>query len=103
MSRAYIYMQHPETGTVATLGRLTLQGNVGEFVYAPDAVKKRSWVPDPFNYPIRAVGRMSSSIITLRWRREKISGPLQRRLAPYECLGDHWLRWKSFRGRPRCS
>ena len=32
MSRAYIYMDHPETGEVITLGRLTLKGKLGEFL-----------------------------------------------------------------------
>jgi serine/threonine-protein kinase HipA len=54
MSRAYIYMEHPETGEVVTLGRLTLNGKLGEFVYAPDHVQRGGWVPDPFNYPLRA-------------------------------------------------
>lgn len=54
MSRAYIYMQHPESGEVVTLGRLTLTGRQGEFVYAPDIVAAKTWVPDPINYPVRA-------------------------------------------------
>ncbi|MFZ4965094.1 type II toxin-antitoxin system HipA family toxin [Pseudomonas gingeri] len=54
MSRAYIYMEHPQTGEVVTLGRLTLQGKVGEFLYAPDYVASNGWVPDPINYPLRA-------------------------------------------------
>lgn len=33
MSRAYIYMEHPETGHVSTLGRLTLERGYGEFLY----------------------------------------------------------------------
>ena len=54
MSRAYIYMEHPETAEVITLGRLTLKGKVGEFLYAPDHVARGGWVPDPINYPLRA-------------------------------------------------
>lgn len=54
MSRAYIYMEHPETGAALTLGRLTLNGKMGEFVYAPDHVERGGWVPDPINYPLRA-------------------------------------------------
>ena len=54
MSRAYIYMEHPETGEVMTLGRLTLKGKVGEFLYAPDQVARGGWIPDPINYPLRA-------------------------------------------------
>jgi len=53
MSRAYIYMAHPQTGEVITLGRLTLQGKVGEFLYAPDYVASNGWIPDPINYPLR--------------------------------------------------
>jgi len=54
MSRAYIYMEHPQTGELQTLGRLTLRGAVGEFVYAPDHVAREGWVPDPVNYPLRS-------------------------------------------------
>lgn len=54
MPRAYIYMDHPETGERVTLGRLTLNGNCGEFLYAPELVKRGGWVPDPINYPLRA-------------------------------------------------
>ncbi|HEX8596844.1 MAG TPA: type II toxin-antitoxin system HipA family toxin [Pseudomonas sp.] len=54
MSRAYIYMEHPETGELLTLGRLVLRGSTGEFLYAPELVKRRGWVPDPINYPLRA-------------------------------------------------
>ncbi|WP_060483413.1 type II toxin-antitoxin system HipA family toxin [Pseudomonas sp. NBRC 111119] len=54
MQRAYIYMQHPDTGRVVTLGRLTLKGKAGEFIYAPDYVAQGHWVPDPINYPLRA-------------------------------------------------
>jgi hypothetical protein len=36
MSRAYIYMEHPDTAEMLTLGRLTLQRKSGEFIYAPD-------------------------------------------------------------------
>ncbi len=50
MSRAYIYMEDPKTKDVVTLGRLTLKGAVGEFLYAPDHVKRGGWVPDPINY-----------------------------------------------------
>ena len=32
MSRAYIYMEHPQTAEVITLGRLTLKGKTGEFL-----------------------------------------------------------------------
>ncbi|WP_268799489.1 type II toxin-antitoxin system HipA family toxin [Pseudomonas huanghezhanensis] len=53
MQRAYIYMEHPETGEVLTLGRLTLIGKTGEFIYAPDYVKRGGWVPDSINYPLR--------------------------------------------------
>jgi len=54
MSRAYIYMQHPDTGELLTLGRLTLQGGSGEFLYAPSYVESGGWVPDPIHYPLRS-------------------------------------------------
>lgn len=54
MARAYIYMEHPDTGKPLTLGRLTLTGKLGEFVYAPEHVERNGWVPDPINYPLRA-------------------------------------------------
>jgi hypothetical protein len=54
MSRAYLYMEHLETGELVTLGRLSLKGNTGEFLYAPDWVERGGWVPDPINYPLRA-------------------------------------------------
>lgn len=47
MSRAYIYMEHPETGMTVTLGRLTVNQGVGEFVYDPEYVATGGWVPDP--------------------------------------------------------
>ncbi len=53
MSRAYLYMEHPQAGEVLTLGRLTLQGKVGEFLYAPDYVASKGWGPDPINYLLR--------------------------------------------------
>ncbi|EST14479.1 hypothetical protein EDP1_1445 [Pseudomonas putida S610] len=54
MQRAYIYMEHPESGQVLTLGRLTLKGKLGEFVYAHEYVAQGGWVPDPIHYPLRA-------------------------------------------------
>lgn len=54
MQRAYIYMERPESGQVVTLGRLTLKGKMGEFVYAPDYVAQGGWVPDAVHYPLRA-------------------------------------------------
>jgi serine/threonine-protein kinase HipA len=54
MSRAYIYMECPETGETVTLGRLTLAGRTGTFVYAPEIVEAKRWVPDPIRYPLSA-------------------------------------------------
>lgn len=54
MSRAYIYMECPETGETVTLGRLTLAGRTGTFVYAPKIVDAKRWVPDPIRYPLSA-------------------------------------------------
>lgn len=53
MTRAYIYMQPPGETELVTLGRLVVKGGVGEFVYNPDYVKRRGWVPDPVHYPLR--------------------------------------------------
>lgn len=53
MGRAYIYMEHPQTGDVLTLRRLTLSQGQGEFVYDPDYVATQGWVPDPIRYPLR--------------------------------------------------
>lgn len=53
MSRAYIYMEHPETGEVVTLGRLIVVHGKGEFTYDPDYVARDGWVPDPVRYPLR--------------------------------------------------
>lgn len=52
MSRAYIYMECPETGETVTLGRLTLSGRTGTFVYVPEIVDAKGWVPDPKRYPL---------------------------------------------------
>lgn len=53
MQSAYIYMEHPETAEVLTLGRLTLHHNKpGEFVYSPAAIESGVWVPDPLRYPL---------------------------------------------------
>lgn len=53
MARAYIYLEDPETGEVFTLGRLSIEGERGEFVYDPDYVANRKWVPDSIRYPLR--------------------------------------------------
>ncbi|MDR0277246.1 MAG: type II toxin-antitoxin system HipA family toxin [Paucimonas sp.] len=53
MPSAYIYMEHPGTAEVLTLGKLTLHHNKpGEFVYSPSAIDARVWVPDPIRYPL---------------------------------------------------
>jgi serine/threonine-protein kinase HipA len=53
MSRAYIYVEDPETGEVHTLGRLSIENGQGEFIYDPDYVAGHVWVPDPIRYPLR--------------------------------------------------
>lgn len=53
MSRAYIYMQPPGEASLVTLGRLEVRGGVGEFVYNPEYVTQKGWVPDPVHYPLR--------------------------------------------------
>nr|WP_245218648.1 HipA N-terminal domain-containing protein [Stutzerimonas chloritidismutans] len=45
-------MECPETGETVTLGRLTLAGGTGTFVYAPEIVEAKRWVPDPIRYPL---------------------------------------------------
>ncbi|HCN46090.1 MAG TPA: type II toxin-antitoxin system HipA family toxin [Pseudomonas sp.] len=53
MPSAYIYMEHPQTAEVLTLGKLTLQHRQpGEFVYSPAALDAGVWVPDPIRYPL---------------------------------------------------
>ncbi len=54
MTRAYIYMQLSGTTELVTLGRLVVQDGVGEFVFSPDHVERKRWVPDPFHYPLRS-------------------------------------------------
>lgn len=53
MTRAYIYMQPPGETELVTLGRLEVKGGVGEFVYNPEHVQRKGWVPDPIHYPLR--------------------------------------------------
>lgn len=53
MTRAYIYMQPPGETELVTLGRLEVKGGVGEFVYNPEYVTQKGWVPDPIHYPLR--------------------------------------------------
>lgn len=53
MSRAYIYVEDLESTEVLTLGRLSIDNGRGEFVYDPDYVANRKWVPDPIRYPLR--------------------------------------------------
>ncbi|MDH4557865.1 type II toxin-antitoxin system HipA family toxin [Pseudomonas sp. BN417] len=52
MPSAYIYMECPITGATVTLGRLTLDGGIGTFLYAPEAVEGKYWVPDPIRFPL---------------------------------------------------
>ncbi|MFJ4110712.1 type II toxin-antitoxin system HipA family toxin [Pseudomonas sp. NPDC089758] len=54
MPSLYIYIQQPGSLEVTTLGRLTVEKGVGEFVYSPDYYKAGGWVPDPLHYPLRA-------------------------------------------------
>lgn len=52
MTSAYIYSHHPVSGEVQTLGKLTLQGGTGSFVYSPQARAGAVWIPDPITYPV---------------------------------------------------
>lgn len=53
MTRAYIYMQPPGETDLVTLGRLVVKEGVGEFVYNPEYVDRKGWVPDSIHYPLR--------------------------------------------------
>lgn len=46
MAAIYIYMQTPGSLEVLTIGRLSVENNVGEFVYNPTHVEAGGWVPD---------------------------------------------------------
>lgn len=52
MSSAYIYMECPLSGETVTLGKLTLSGGAGTFVYSPEAIQQGFWVPDPIRFPL---------------------------------------------------
>lgn len=53
MASLYIYMQHPGSHEVVTLGRVTVENGIGSFVYNPAYCETGGWVPDPFHYPLR--------------------------------------------------
>lgn len=53
MTSAYIYMQLPGEATLTTLGRLDVDKDVGVFIYNPEYVEQKGWVPDPVRYPLR--------------------------------------------------
>lgn len=53
MTRAYIYMYPPGETELVTLGRLEVKNEIGTFVYHPDYVARKGWVPDPIHYPLR--------------------------------------------------
>ncbi|MDH0732927.1 type II toxin-antitoxin system HipA family toxin [Pseudomonas sichuanensis] len=55
MTVIYLYMQMPDSLEVATIGRLSVENNVGEFVYSPAHVKAGGWVPDASRYPLRSL------------------------------------------------
>lgn len=53
MPSTYIYMEHPETAELLTLGKITLHHNkTGEFFYSAAALEANAWVPDPIRYPL---------------------------------------------------
>ncbi|OUY06862.1 type II toxin-antitoxin system HipA family toxin [Acinetobacter populi] len=47
----YLYAQLPEQIDFVTMGRLSVDNGVGQFVYAPDY--QHHWVPDEIHYPLR--------------------------------------------------
>lgn len=53
MTVIYLYMQMPGSLEVRTIGRLSVENNVGEFVYNPAHVEAGGWVPDASRYPLR--------------------------------------------------
>lgn len=53
MASVYLYMQAPGSNEVITLGRLDVKNGIGEFVYSPDWVAVKGWVPDDLRYPLR--------------------------------------------------
>ncbi|WP_205300670.1 HipA N-terminal domain-containing protein [Pantoea sp. Ap-967] len=54
MTTIYLYMQMPDSLEVATIGRLSVENNIGEFVYNPTHVDAGGWVPDASRYPLRS-------------------------------------------------
>ncbi|MBK5002277.1 type II toxin-antitoxin system HipA family toxin [Pseudomonas sp. S31] len=53
MTAIYLYMQMPDSLEVSTIGRLSVENNVGEFVYNPAHVEAGGWVADDLRYPLR--------------------------------------------------
>lgn len=49
--KIYIYAQQPEDLKFQTLGRLTVNNGVGQWIYSPSY--KGPWVPDEVHYPLR--------------------------------------------------
>lgn len=47
----YIYAQRPEDLEFQTLGRLTVENGVGQWIYSPNYTGP--WVPDEVHYPLR--------------------------------------------------
>lgn len=54
MTVIYLYMQMPDSLEVSTIGRLSVENNVGEFVYNPAHVAAGGWVPDASRYTSNA-------------------------------------------------
>lgn len=48
----YVYSQQPDILEFQTLGRLTIEDGIGQWVYSPQY--KGTWVPDEIHYPLRA-------------------------------------------------
>lgn len=48
----YVYAQRPEDLEFQTLGRLTVENGIGQWVYSPNY--RGPWVPDEVHYPLRS-------------------------------------------------
>ena len=50
--KIYVYIQSPEDLEFQTLGRLTVDNGVGQWIYSPNYNGR--WVPDELHYPLRS-------------------------------------------------
>lgn len=50
--KIYVYVQSPDDLEFQTLGRLTVDNGIGQWIYSPNYRGK--WVPDELHYPLRS-------------------------------------------------